>query len=175
MKDRSAPTGKLFLFVGIALAVLAVAGMLFYASVLLRTEAEQQDNAEDSTTGAEPTEFQGDAQALPADAAVAGSAITIEMTDRFRYEPGSATITVGQTVTWVNSSMMAHTVTADPGKTDTPRFVRLPPGTEPFDSGTIGVGEKWSRTFTEPGVYRYFCTHHEQSRMTGELHVQPEG
>ena len=61
------------------------------------------------------------------------------------YQPGSVTISAGDTVTWSQSGQAPHTVTADDGS---------------FDSGELGAGDTFSMRFDSPGTYRYYCTFH---------------
>lgn len=73
----------------------------------------------------------------------------------FSFQPKTITIKVGDTVTWKNNDSAAHTVTADNGS---------------FDSGSIGRGGTYSRTFTQTGTYPYYCSLHPN--MTGTVIVQ---
>jgi plastocyanin len=61
------------------------------------------------------------------------------------YQPSQLTVLAGQTVTWRNSGLGPHTVTADAGQ---------------FDSGTLAAGTTFSYTFSAPGMYLYSCTIH---------------
>ena len=79
-------------------------------------------------------------------------------------------VVAGTAVEWRNTSLAAHTVTADPAKD--PR-ASLPAGAVPFDSGEIGRGQVWRHTFTTPGTYRYVCTTHDWLNMTGTVEVRP--
>ena len=54
-------------------------------------------------------------------------------------------IPAGGTVLWVNTSRLAHTVTADD---------------QSWDSGYVDVGETFSMTFDTPGTYSYYCVPH---------------
>jgi hypothetical protein len=48
-------------------------------------------------------------------------------------------------VVWTQEGQLPHTVTADDGS---------------FDSGEMGQGDTYSRTFQQPGSYPYYCTFH---------------
>ena len=61
------------------------------------------------------------------------------------YQPAELTVLVGQPVTWRNSGLGPHTVTADAGQ---------------FDSSTLQAGDTFSYTFSAPGTYAYSCTIH---------------
>jgi plastocyanin len=91
------------------------------------------------------------------DAALAGSAetLTVEIVDPWAFQPHSLEIPPGTTVTWINKTDMAHTVTGDDLAFD--------------DSGLIELGETFRQTFDEPGTYRYRCGPHPD--MTGVIVV----
>jgi plastocyanin len=76
----------------------------------------------------------------------------------FAYHAVRVSVHVGDTVKFVNDDGDAHTVTAS-DKT--------------FDSGGLDTGESWSRTFTKPGTYAYFCALHPY--MKGIVVVLPAG
>lgn len=97
----------------------------------------------------------------------------VEMTTLLNYNPGAVTISTGQTVEWRNRSIMGHTVTADPALAKNPANVQLPQGAAAFNSGSIGPGQVYRRTFTVPGDYRYFCIPHEGRGMVATLRVLP--
>lgn len=97
--------------------------------------------------------------------------VTIDMTADLLYSPAAATARVGETVRWVNRSNIPHTVTADPDLAANPQSVMLPAGAAPFDSGLIDAGGSYTRTFTVPGTYRYFCRPHEGAAMIGTIVV----
>ena len=69
------------------------------------------------------------------------------------FEPTYQTVFVGTTVTWTNGDDESHTVTNELGM---------------FDQ-EIWPGEIWSYTFTQPGVYFYYCQPHDW--MIGEVTV----
>lgn len=67
-------------------------------------------------------------------------------------------IGVGTTVVWVNDDPLAHTSTSDDAL---------------WDSELIQPGERWARTFTDPGEFAYHCTPHPF--MTGVIVVRERG
>jgi len=71
------------------------------------------------------------------------------------FSPGTITVSVGTTVKWNNNDNMTHTVTADDNS---------------FDSGNIGAGSNFSRTFSVAGTYPYHCTIHPS--MIGKVVVE---
>ena len=96
-------------------------------------------------------------------AALAASAAPIPAVDiqLFQFQPGAIEVRAGTTVTWTNRDDIEHTVTSgDPGHR-TGRFdLRLP-----------GRGASTTVSFSEPGVYHYFCDRHPS--MRGEVRVDP--
>jgi plastocyanin len=81
--------------------------------------------------------------------------LTVEIVDAWTFEPYSLEVAPGDTVTWVNNSDAAHTVTGDDLAFD--------------DSGLIEPGDSFRQTFDEPGTYRYKCGPHPG--MTGVIVV----
>jgi plastocyanin len=73
------------------------------------------------------------------------------------YSPRSRTVAVGSTVSWVNTGVLPHTVTA----------------AGQFDSRLLMSGDTWSRTFNSPGTFDYICTLHPE--MTGSIVVTGSG
>ena len=78
----------------------------------------------------------------------------------FQFRPGRLDVKVGRSVTWINQDDIDHTVTSGtPGS---------PGGT--FDTALAGQGSTTTVTFSERGVYPYFCSRHQA--MRGEIRVQ---
>ncbi len=96
----------------------------------------------------------------------------VHMTNALTYVPARVTITAGQSVVWMNTSSMIHTVTADPSLAKDPSHVQLPAGARPFNSGDIVPGGTFRHTFDVPGTYVYFCIPHETLGMIGRITVQ---
>ena len=78
------------------------------------------------------------------------------------YDPNPIYIKVGDTVTWINADVIAHTVTS--GKD----YNRFTSGLL-FHSGSIISNTAYSHTFTSPGIYDYVCMFHPD--MKGEVVV----
>lgn len=99
------------------------------------------------------------ALALAAVAVVAGAApaaaqaatADVRVGDFF-FRPGQLRIDLGDTVEWRVLRGSPHTVTSRRGSP------------ERFDSETLRPGERFSRTFDEPGRYPYLCTLHPWMR-----------
>jgi plastocyanin len=89
--------------------------------------------------------------------AVAAGSVTVTMHD-FSFSPGTVSIGVGDSVTWVNNGPdEPHTATGDG-----------------FDTGTVEVGESGSATFSEPGTFSYLCSIHP-TLMKGTVRVADAG
>lgn len=79
----------------------------------------------------------------------------------FAYHDDKLTVHVGDTVRFVNDDNDAHTVTASD---------------KSYDSGGLDTGESWTRTFTKPGTYSYFCALHPYMKaVVVVLPAQPKG
>ena len=111
----------------------------------------------------------GPAHTQPPPSAV-DATVTMGMTS---FNPGDIRIRSGQTVQWRNTSLVTHTVTADPARAALASNVQLPQGAQPFHSGRIPAGQTWSYRFTTPGTYRYICLPHERQGMAGTVVVEP--
>src|SRR2546430_17323745 len=73
-----------------------------------------------------------------------GAAVGVSIKD-FEFQPRELTVKAGATVTWTNDGGSSHTITADDGS---------------FESPTLGAGKTYSRKFTKPGTYPYYCAFH---------------
>lgn len=95
------------------------------------------------------------APALSQGGAVVSAAIRV-----FQVQPGALEVRAGTRVTWTNQDDITHTVTSGmPGSPD-----------RRFDVRLTGKGTRGSATFSEPGVYPYFCMRHQS--MRGEVVVR---
>ncbi len=89
------------------------------------------------------------------------------------FDPGVIHIKAGQWVQFRNTAVITHSVTDDPKLAEDPKDAAEPAGAQPFDSGDIAPGDIFTQTFTQPGTYVYFCTHHEDDGMVGKIVVDP--
>ena len=80
---------------------------------------------------------------------------TIVTIDNFTFEPQRLMVKAGTTVTWVNQDDIPHLVAST---------------TRLFKSKALDTDDKFSFTFTTPGVYDYFCSLHPH--MTGTIVVE---
>lgn len=87
------------------------------------------------------------------------------------FSPAVVHVAVGDTVRWTNLGIVTHTVTFDPAAARTPGLVVLPPGVQPFDSGSLEQDDSFSHVFTVEGAYGYICRYHQSSGMVGKVIV----
>jgi plastocyanin len=82
------------------------------------------------------------------------------------YMPRQRTVTVGDTVTWVNLDSTAHSVTADDGSFDSsPACIA--------GVNCMAESSSFTYTFNDPGTFTYHCRVHGQA-MTGSIIVEVE-
>jgi plastocyanin len=81
----------------------------------------------------------------------------------FAYLPADLTVVVGTTLRWTNFDAIEHTATSQTGP-----GTLVPSGV--FDSGLLMEGQSFEFTFTQPGVYHYWCVPHGSS-MQGVIRV----
>ena len=91
------------------------------------------------------------AAAMEMDHAGPGAAVSIQFAG---FAPPQTSVLAGDTVTWMNDSTRAHTVTAEDGT---------------FDSGRLVGGTAFHTTFTQAGANPYYCRLHPF--MHGEVDV----
>ncbi|MDE1765338.1 MAG: hypothetical protein KGI27_03570 [Thaumarchaeota archaeon] len=88
------------------------------------------------------------------------------------YAPSTVTISVNQSVTWINQDKEIHTVTSghSSGRASLlGNSVGQPNGL--FDSGNILIGKSWTHKFTTTGTFEYYCSLHPW--MQGYVIVKP--
>jgi plastocyanin len=97
----------------------------------------------------------------------------VAMTNNLTFSPATLNISVGETVTFRNTSSggIIHTATCDPAKATNPANVSLPAGAAVWDSGSLAPGGEFNHTFTVAGQYRYLCRPHELQAMLGTINV----
>ncbi|HEU5004135.1 MAG TPA: plastocyanin/azurin family copper-binding protein [Actinomycetota bacterium] len=74
----------------------------------------------------------------------------------FAFSPTRLTIRSNTTVIWYQEGPSQHTVTSGSDNTATGAVK----ADGKFTSGTLKVGSNFSRTFTQPGTYTYYCSIH---------------
>ncbi len=72
------------------------------------------------------------------------------------YTPATLTIPRGATITWLNKSYYSQSVTCTPDQPGGNGITSLPAGAQPWDSGLLYPGQRFSKTFDMPGTYIYF-------------------
>jgi plastocyanin len=109
----------------------------------------------------------------------AGASSTVAMTEDQRFAPDSLTIAAGTTVTFVNESSQAHTVTANeetlPGGAAyfaSGGFASEPAARDGLAGGIVGQEASYEMTFDVAGTYEYFCIPHESRGMKGTIVVE---
>lgn len=98
--------------------------------------------------------------------------LVISMSDDMAFSPRHAVIDVGDTVVWIQEGALPHTTSDGPGKAAVPEHALLPEGAEPWDSGLLDAGQRYSVVFDTPGEYTYLCTIHEAAGMVGRITVR---
>lgn len=77
------------------------------------------------------------------------------MLDNFRFNPATASVPRGTTVTWTNRDDVPHTIVSSERK---------------FKSPVLDTDQRFSHTFDTAGTYTYFCSMH--AKMTGRIVVE---
>jgi plastocyanin len=78
-------------------------------------------------------------------------ASTVHITDG-QFDPRTVEIEVGGTVMWINDDVTAH------------QLESVVPGN--IHSGRIRPGSSYTRTFSAPGEYQYYCAIHNTMKGT---------
>jgi plastocyanin len=99
-------------------------------------------------------------------------AARVTMTTKLDFTPKRVELEKGQTVRWKNTTLLIHTVTADPDKATREGSTKLPEGAETFDSGNLKPKATFEHTFEVEGTYKYFCKPHEGAEMFGYVVVE---
>jgi plastocyanin len=92
------------------------------------------------------------------------------MPDR-TFSPPRVTIRTGQAIQWVNTDRSPQTVTGNPAIAENKQDATLPAGAQPWDSGALNPGARFTHTFTTPGDYAYFSVPFERQGMVGRITV----
>lgn len=125
---------KIFIVIGIVL-MIAVAGGAYYVGTH-RADNELEAAKEAAVVAGAPRV--GDASAPPA---VPSMTINIR---KGAFDPATITVKKGETVIWMNTDAVAHTVTSDNGGIT-------------LNSQSIAAGHAFTHTFTEAGTVAYHC------------------
>jgi plastocyanin len=87
----------------------------------------------------------------------AAKTTTVSMKN-LKFNPATTSVPDGATVKWTNDDSVGHDVTAPTFKSGSP--------------GGITAGGSFSHTFKKAGTYKYVCTIHKASGMTGTVIVK---
>lgn len=87
------------------------------------------------------------------------------------FEPATLKVSRGSTVTWLNKSYYSQSVTCDPQQASDQTIVSLPNNAQPWDSGYLYPGQRFSMTFNTPGTYIYFSRVRMQPSTVGTIIV----
>jgi plastocyanin len=129
---------------------LAAALLFAVAATSVVTLRGADDGSEDRAAAGHAREVDtGGSGATPATAASRTHHVAA-LDDIFR--PRRLVVAPGDAVVWTNQGSNPHSVTADDGA---------------FDSGELGPGESFRRTFTKKGVHFYFCVYHGATGRIG--------
>ena len=90
----------------------------------------------------------------------AGARIEQVNIQSFAFQPGTVTVSLGDSVRWTNLDAVQHTATSDSGPAS-------------FDSGFLTQNQSFTFQFTVAGTYRYHCQVH--TSMVGRVVVTPNG
>jgi plastocyanin len=98
-----------------------------------------------------PASYVGRAEDAAKGARQAPASDKVVRIDNFTFIPDRLVVRAGETVTWINEDDIPHTLAAS-NKT--------------FRSRALDTDDKYSFTFTTPGVYEYFCSMHPHMKAT---------
>ena len=116
-----------------------------------------QDNRAGVANTAMASASQSTRTAAGGDGQAESEAVTVRI-DGMRFEPASITVEPGTKVTWVHGARMPHTITGN---------------ADGLGSSTLQNGQSYSHTFTDSGLYNYYCSIHPS--MTGSVIVRESG
>ena len=105
-------------------------------------------------------------------APAAAETLVVTMKDR-QFAPSEIKAKVGDTIEWFNNDQDVHQVISGKDLQD-------PSIGKPLDGGTLLPGQRFTYTFTKPGIYPYMCVIHwslesitGKGGMLGEVIVEP--
>jgi len=126
----------------------------------------------------------GSAAAAEEESGGEGTTHTVDMNDQLVFDPDSITIAPGDTIEWVNSGSVGHSVTAYEDGIPGEAAYFASGGFDSEDAaredwqgpqeGNVPGGESYSHTFEVEGTYEYFCIPHEGAGMVGEIQVSSD-
>jgi plastocyanin len=138
---------------------IALAGVLLLAGCGSDDTPEDVPDAAGETDDA-PDDADGEDGDDGDDAVAGGAEDGVVELRNISFDPETVTVQAGDTVTFVNSDIVRHTVTSGP------------PGDPDgeFDEDLPEQGDEAEITFDEPGTFEFHCDLHRN--MTGEVVVE---
>ncbi len=88
------------------------------------------------------------------------------------YSPAVLRVPLGATVTWLNKCYYSQSATCDPSKAGHGAIASLPRSAQPWSSGLLYPGQRYSRKFEIPGTYVYFSLPRLSPGMMGTIIVE---
>ncbi len=88
------------------------------------------------------------------------------------YSPATIKIPRGATITWLNKSYYSQSATCDPSRLPKGSAVSLPQGAQPWSSGVLFPGQRYSRRFDTPGTYVYSSVPQLSPNTVGSIIVE---
>ena len=88
------------------------------------------------------------------------------------YSPATLAIPRGSTITWLNKSYYSQSATCDPKKAGNGIVASLPKDAQPWDSGVLYPGQRFSKRFDVPGTYIYFSLPRPSASTVGTIIVK---
>lgn len=91
---------------------------------------------------------------------------------RIQYAPAVLRVPRGAAITWLNKCYYSQSATCDPAKAGHGVIASLPPGAEPWSSGLLFPGQRYTRKFDISGTYIYFSLPRLTPDMMGTIVVE---
>lgn len=105
-----------------------------------------------------------------AEAVLGGPGEEVEIhIDNFRFHPGEVRVRAGTRIVFINEDSVEHNVLQSTGH-------RIGADKASFESPILGIGQRWSKVFSEPGEYPIICTvdGHQLMGMVGTIIVEAD-
>ncbi|MGD1835740.1 MAG: cupredoxin domain-containing protein [Nitrososphaeraceae archaeon] len=147
---------KVVFGIGIILSISAVISIYVTTIAMDNQEIFKQSNPSSSSQSSQSNPSastkQNDGQTVTIDIPQ-GAGDQLASLDNKYYNPNTANVTIGMTVTWVNKDSAPHTSTSGKDSSD-------PNSGNIFDTGNIQPGSSQSITINQKGEIPYYCTIH---------------
>jgi plastocyanin len=114
---------------------------------------DDDDGGGDAQSSEQPAESGGGGEEESGGGGAGGTQVVME---GIKFNPASATVSAGDTVTWTNDDSVGHDVTGD--------------GFKSGDPGAMQNGDTFEHTFDKAGTFDYVCTVHPG--MEGSVKVK---